>query len=703
MLKFFRRYRNWVLAVGGSILMVAFLLGSALSQLKNITPSPTIALITVKGKVHKIKDKDRQRAGMELEMFKRAFGNMLDNLIDPLHEYDDNDADKKPLDDPIHWYLLKEQAIEAGLMGGVGDARNWLTQQAGFIVQSNTSFNGNVDLAYQQLLQNMASGANGRLNERDILLAVADFLAVQRLLTSYHSSSLPSDYRIQQFGNLFLNSANVRALLVDASNFIDNEVEPTDDAIQQHYKKYRNIEPGEGEYGLGYRLPDRAKFEYIKIDYQSVLDQIKATGLDARLWYEKHKDLIKLPTGITEPPSYDKVADAALDAYKRDKVDLEIDRIINAVKAKLLRSTRSLQRDGDYRLLPADWVSKRLSFTDLRQSIQDEFGVTVTYKAIGDHWVDIKTPTDVGDINFAQRPAGSQLLRLSQVLESYREFGNPQIVGLQEGLADVVPFRASDFRPILGRNSRAGNLTDVFFMRVTAIDPARPPKSVDEVRTEVVRDLKRIAAFNRLKTQQEDWLKRADAEGLEELTKSLSARTMGGRISHIDLGALSTGEGFVPARIFGIGRNRNLMNAILEKAAAISDSDNGEMIVGDVTDLPADKRTVVSPIPEKLGLAIARIDSITPITQGALLSVVNRSITVKKNDVVTARYGFADLYAAYELDNKIPGINPFSFEALKKHYLYVSKRNDSEDIPEEGVTGKNETENQTDEEQTNGN
>ncbi len=701
MLKFFRRYRNWVLAVGGSVLMVAFLLGSALSQLKNITPSPTIAQITIKGKIHKIKDKDRQRAGMELEMFKRAFGNMLDNLIDPLHEYDDNDPDKKPLDDPIHWYLLKEQAIEAGLMGGVGDARNWLTQQAGFIVQSNPSYNGNVDLAYQQLLQNMANGANGRLNERDILLAVADFLAVQRLMTSYHSSSLPADYRIQQFGNLFLNSVIVRALLVDASNFIDNEVEPTDDAIEQHYKKYRDIEPGEGEYGLGYRLPDRAKFEYIKIDYQSVLDQVKATGLDARLWYEKNKDSIQRLPGKTEPPTYDQVADAALDAYKRDKVDLEIDRIINAVKAKLLRSTRSLKRDGDYRDLPADWISKRLSFTDLRQSIQDEFGVTVTYKAIGDHWVDIKTPTDVGDIAFAQRPAGSQLMRLSQVLESYREFGNPQIAGLQEGLADVVPFRASDFRPILGRNNRAGNLTDVFFMRVTAIDPARPPKSVDEVRTEIVRDLKRIAAFNRLKTQQEDWLKRVNTEGLEELTKSLSARTMGGRITRLDLGALSTGEGFAPARIFGIGRNKNLMNAILEKAASISE--NGEVIVGDVTDLPADKRTVVSPIPEKLGLAIARIDTITPITQGALLSVVNRSVTFKKSDTVTAKYGFADLYAAYELNNKTPGINPFSFEALKKHYLYVSKRDESADIPDEGLTGKNETDNQTNEDQPTGN
>ena len=692
MLKFFRRYRNWVLAVGGSILMVAFLLGGVLSQLKNIAPSPTIATITVQGSTQKIKDKDRQRAGMELEMFKRAFPNMLSTLVDTLHEYDDGDADHGPLDDPLHWYLLKLQASNAGLMGGVGDARNWLIQQATLMMQANPSNDGNIDLAYQQILNLMASGVSGRLNERDILLAIADYLAVQRLIGSYHGAELPSDYRIQNFGKLFLDSVNVRAILIDASNFIDVQPEPDEKAIQSHFEKYRDIEPGEGEYGLGYRLPDRAKFEYIKIDYQSVFESIKATGLDARLWYEKNKSKILPPPGKTEILTYEEAADKALEAYKREKADEEMDRIINAVKAKLLRSSRSLQRDGDYRLIPKDWPSKRLSFTDLRQSIQDEFGVTVTYTAIGDHWVDIAKPTDVGEIAFAQRPAGSQRLRLSQVLESYRELGRPQIVGLQNGLADIVPLRGRDFPENLIKTNPGGHLTDAFFMRVTSIDPARPPKTVDEVRSQVVQDLKRISAYNGLKSQQNDWLVRANQEGLDQLAKTWSAKPLGGRVSRLDVGALSSGDGFAPSRIFGIGRNLDLVNAVLAKADKIDQ-------IGDVRDEPVEQRTVVAPIPESLGLAIVRIDTITPMTKESLQAQIQRSSSFKKKNGETARYGFADLYATYELDNKIPGENPFAFDTLKKMYDFISTRDNNQDIPDEGMTttdGKDSTDKKED-------
>lgn len=668
MLKFFRKYRNWVLAVGGSVLMVAFLLGGVLGQMRNLSPSPTIAKITVDGSRRKVKDSDRVQSGREIEMFKGAFGNILDTMIDPLGEYDNGNADQGSLEGPLHWMLLKEQARAAGMIGGVGDARNWLVQQANQVVLFDNSLNGDVDLAYQQILRNLASGGSGSMTERDILLAVAEYLGVQRLLGAYYASAVPSDYRFETFSKKFLDNVNVTALLIDASYFIDEEPMPSEEAIESHFEKYRAVEPGEGEYGIGYRLPDRVKFEYLKISYQSILDSVKATGLDARLWYEKNKSRIQPDQGKTEPPPYDEVADRALEAFRQEQAQGKMTEIINAVKAKLLGSSRALSRDGDYRKIPEDWVSKRLSFADLRQQIQEEFGVDTSYTGIGDQWVDINSPRDVGDIILAQRAAGSQNLRLGDVLKSYKEFGQPEIPGLQAGLADIEPFRARNNTPVLGQPARTPNLSDAFFMRVTAVDAARPAKTVDEVRADVVRDLKRLSVFARMNDEQDVWLAKANDEGIEALATTWSARPTGGRVSRLDSGALSTGDGFAPSRIYGIGRNRELMYLILDKAATIDQ-------IGDVKARPAADRTVVAPIPGKLGLAVARIDRINPMTRETFQQHINRSFTYKKSDTLSPRYGIGDLYADYELNSEIPKENPFSFEALKKRFEFEDLRN----------------------------
>jgi len=252
-------------------------------------------------------------------------------------------------------------------------------------------------------------------------------------------------------------------------------------------------------------------------------------------------------------------------------------------------------------------------------------------------------------------------------LKSYKEFGDPEIPGLQAGLADIEPFRARNYTPVLGRAARTPNLTDAFFMRVTAVDPARPAQTVDEVREEVVRDLKRLSVFDRMKDEQEEWLAKANEQGIQELAKTWSARPTGGRVSRLDSGALSTGDGFAPSQIYGIGRNRELMYSILDKAATIDQ-------IGDVKALPAADRTVVAPIPEKLGLAVARIDRINPMTRETFQSHINRSFTYKKSDTLSPRYGIGDLYADYELNSEIPKLNPFSFEALKKRFEYEALR-----------------------------
>ncbi len=665
MLKFFRKYRNFILAVGGSILMVAFLLGSVINQLGNLAPSPVVARIVVDGSSQKVRLKDQQQAGIEIDMINKSFGPIIAGQLDSLMEYDDGDPDTSNLKNALHWYLLKIQAEQAGLQGGVGDAENFLTKQAAQMALFDPNLNGNVELAYLQLINMLRS--TSRMSERDTLTALANFLAVERLINTYHGSTIPSDYRLKKFSKNFNDGLTVNAVLVDAKLFIDEEPEPELAAQQAHFEKYADVVPGEGEFGIGYRQTDRVKFEYLTVEFQSILDTIEVSSLDANLWFKEHQNDPGMlqPFGQNEPLSFAQNRNDIILAYRIEQAEARMVEVVNALKAKLLKSTRSLQRDGDYRTLPDDWESQRLSFPDLQKEVQAEFNVTLSYNAIGDVWVDVNRPINIGIISFARRAAGSQTLGLSEVLKSYRAFGNPEIASLQAGLVDFEPYMARYNGMIIGRSGANPVQADATFLRVVQADPIRPAANLEEVQEEVITDLKRIAVYERLKTEQDSYLTQVNELGVKKIAEDLDQRNFGGQILKIDQSGLGRGEGFKPSGIAAIGKDEAFSNLILSKGKTIDE-------IGDLTNVPLDQRTLVAPIPSKLGLAVAEITRKTPGTYERLASILSRQFSYKKNSDVqqTARYGLGALYVAYELDQNIPGDNPFGFEALSKRYQF---------------------------------
>ena len=112
MLKVLRKYNKVILAVFGTMLMVAFLMPQAIQQLGKARMSRAVAIMDG----HKVTAKQMDVAVRELTAL-REFFDKLGRKI-PLALDKDNRTD--------HWLLLSREAQQEGLVGGAGEGATLL-------------------------------------------------------------------------------------------------------------------------------------------------------------------------------------------------------------------------------------------------------------------------------------------------------------------------------------------------------------------------------------------------------------------------------------------------------------------------------------------------------------------------------------------------------------------------------------------------
>ena len=114
MLKFLRQYNQWILVVGGTLLLITFLMPNAIQELAQQNAVSGVTWATYSGGAVTGADLDKSR--QELRVIE-AMGNTVVNGLG---------AEK----DPAHWWLLVHEAKEAGLVGGTGEGEAALAQIA---------------------------------------------------------------------------------------------------------------------------------------------------------------------------------------------------------------------------------------------------------------------------------------------------------------------------------------------------------------------------------------------------------------------------------------------------------------------------------------------------------------------------------------------------------------------------------------------
>lgn len=652
MLKFLRKYNKWILVIGGSLLMVAFLAPQAIQQMPKLRDR-TVA--TYDGKP--VKESKLMHAAAELRAVNALGGqvplaNFMLGLSAPTNEQD------------IEWYMLAREAEEAGYVGSDLDgvtlypllAQQLALLQADFVIQQNPGLeslraqlaNSYVETWTQRLQASEAGAASaGQFRTlEELRQAVAKLRGVLRMRSAYSTMGRLSASRATRTGSETFDAAQVDYVAIPADRFTDTLPEPTEDEIAAHYAKYAEAIPGETEFGIGYRQPQRVKLEWLALERTPIEDAITIDPVEASKHQQLNKDRF--------PGSYSEERPNIIAELKREKAEQILGQAENFVRAEMLRATRTLKRENGYLVLPEDWSQVQPSLESIaahvvQQVAEANQGLTIPPPTItrrDSEWLTQQEVFSLPGFGFSQLRVGSAQFPAVAAVFSVREL-NPN-----PNLALQVNVLASD-------HPTTGNDGTRYFFRVLDARKESAPESLEEVRADVVRDIKRIQAYQGLVEELSSYTEVAINAGLEEVVEAVNAglpaegeATVGedtpARVSIIEGVVLRSrvGQGTPP-----VFTDEDVLSAALEVAEPLDPTMK-------IEDIPLPDRTFAAPAPKALSVVVGRVSGLLPLTQEDFALGYNQLSSVLTQ---------LEVEALGEVDN------PYTFERLKARHNWVNK------------------------------
>ncbi len=665
MLKFLRKYNKWIMVVGGSLLMVAFLAPQAIQNMPKLR-DPVVAQY----EGQKVKASELDQADKELRAVNAlgGTGGLADFLLQMTAP---NSAERA-----MEWYMLSREAEEAGFVGSDQDgvslypqlAQELALMQARELVRQNglpESFALQLAQSYIEPWMNRlvgseggAAGAAGFRTLDELHQSVAKLRGIMRMKTAYGVMGRLSSSRATRAGAETLDAVLVDYLVIPADRFIDGVVEPSEEAIQAHYEQYADKVPGETEFGIGYRQPQLVKLEWLAIDRESIENAITIDPVEASKHQQLNKD--RFPQNFTtERPNIDA-------ELKRQKAEQIIAQAENFVRAEVLRATRTLERRDGYVTLPEDWASQRPTLETIAQHV-----VTQVAEANGGLQIPLPTVTIRNskwltqvEVNELEGFGGSKLRVGSIELPAWAAVFSVKELNANANLPIQTGLLASEF-PTTGTDGAK------YFFRVLASRDESAPESLDEVREDVVRDLKRIEAFDRVVSELGSYTEVAINAGLEEVAEAVNAGLpsveekaesdeASQRVSIVSGVTLRSRVGQATPQVF---RDESVLASAIEVSKPLDPTRK-------VEDIALPERTFAVPAPKSLAVVVGRISGLMPLT---------------REDFASGYTQVSSLLTQLEVNELEGEINPFSFEQLKARHGWVDKR------PNRGKSGSDES------------
>ncbi|MEE2907808.1 MAG: hypothetical protein VX527_08240 [Planctomycetota bacterium] len=461
-----RKYSKLLLAIFGTGLMIVFLMPQ-IPDLVSRFGAGTTLVATLGRNGTKINTRDWNEVRNELQFLDKFQAGLpplpLIGRIETAHQY----------------YLLVHEASEAGMIGGVVTA-------------------GVSDTDLLQISRN--SGFPPAV----VRQALTNRAGIYRYLVHVVNSGQHSDRRLKGEGRRHFDAADAQVVALKADR-PTNAKQPDQQAIQTQYETYRDVEPGEGDHGFGYRLPNRLSMEWLTIPQESIDESIRTSDAmsDRELMKFWRRNEVQFP-GFEDS---DEIPETVRTAMLNELRDGQVDAVIRTINDRLRMPRRGFDELGGYLVLPEDWSTKQTSLEEIRELIATEFNIDIEPSATtGDTLVEIDTLAELDGIGRARSDKFSRLpVALQELVEEAKEFNG-------QGL---YPIQATIAGPIL--KDTTGNL---YVFRITEADGARPPKDLEEVNDEVVADLQRLAHYEELLTQLDD---------IEQVTKTEGLETLAGR------------------------------------------------------------------------------------------------------------------------------------------------------------------------------
>ncbi|MCL4743375.1 MAG: hypothetical protein KJZ54_14360 [Phycisphaerales bacterium] len=515
MLRFLRKYNKYILVIGGALLMVVFLVPQAIQGMAGNPMKRTAGRLDGE----KVSVGDMTLAAQEAA----AIGEFLP-MMASLVDRDARDA---------HWLLLAREAEQAGYVGGPDDGLDWIPDLASdFVIndlyrqyQQFASFIPNLDAFVAQqfaseqgqemvreyqtalLSRRMSIAGSARLTLDQFDTALAKARGIIRMLDAYQRAARYSDRAGYEVASEYLNHAATACLQLTADELADETGEPTRDELVEHFNRYRDLEPGSGEFGIGYRLPPRVKLEYLRISRSEIEGAIRLDLVDLMKHHSQNRD------------RYPGEFEAERPLIERELLNTKATRVLDtadaAVRAEIARAVRQLPTADGYRVLPPDWATRRPDLVAIAeavvQAVKDAEGVTIPLPAVWIKAADWLTAADLmalEGIGTARARVGTQDVSSVQLMGAVRELSGPNELGLQVG----VPYADATLRD--GQGNR-------YYFTVLDASRAKTPDSIEELQDPSVvgRDWRALRAYERLAARADEIAAQAAESGLEALAE----------------------------------------------------------------------------------------------------------------------------------------------------------------------------------------
>jgi len=653
-LKFFRKYNKYILGLGGSLLMIVFLIQPVMSM---FTADP-MSFVTGRYEGGEITRRDLASANSQ-QMVLGRFGLILDR--DPDEQNDSSSS--------LRWALILKDAQRLGLSAStleIESLRNAIGRTQADIEKIADQMNATPgailaslrDWLVVQQYKELAAGQSFMPGTRRAEL-MRRMLQDQRTYFYYEALGYGSTRLSKPLVEHFLqdqgSKVSGKIVVIRADQSLDEAPEPTPEQISELFEAYKDDLPGTAEpYGFGYRIPDRVKLEYLTISMDQARQHVKVTEADLLGYYRQNParyadapDPGAEPAAQeAEPKSYDEVRDQVIQDLSEDRAFELVDEMAKDAYGILYEDTRGMAKEGDYRVIGD------VSLTSLREvadRLEAEYGLLPQVRIVTDAWVNADKLINLPGIG--QSFLASELMNNRQVdFTSYvlsakalkPETDNPLLPHrLQVGLAGSPMISFDRSRHVF---------------RLTAAEPSRQPLSMDEVREQVVSDARLVNAYKALTSVAESWRARAVDEGLDAVATQTGSLVL-------ELPSTSRRErqpdGLLSSpNLPGVGQSDLFVNAFFDTADKARQ--NGSIQEGVKQDLIG-----VVGVDRKLALAVYQVDEYQPLSR-------TQFFTDARNAELPIEI---DLTVLAEARRQ----NPLSLKALKHRLNYDSGEDEDEE------------------------
>jgi len=639
MTKLLRKYNKWLLVIGGSLLLVTWLVQGSMAQFQ---PDPGKRIVaTLMGQ--KIRAAEISKAEIEF----RAIREFVPFVV----QY------QAGVESATHWFLLAREAEMHGFVGEAADGAEWLPElsktEAQFEVLTNPNYRGfaqqllsnpqmmagNYDRTLKRLesLKPMMSGRNN-LRPKEFEVALAKLRGVARLTNAYQlagrmSDILMTDEVIKQRTQVSFDAVVIRP------DQVPGVLDPTPEQLNEIFLKHKDISKGEGEMGFGYRLPKRAKVEYMTISKAVVSAAVVLDPVAVNKYWQQNRDKFK--------GEFTAEKNNVVMKLREEKTLEAMNEAERIYRAELRSATRRLDVIGGVKKLPADWEAQRPKMADLAQTIAAKVSSIKMplpkVEILNAKHIPLDDFKTVGDLAFAQFQVGTEQGTIEQLLAGTFELSKSPALSLQVG----VPFD--------------GQLTDQqgdrLYLTVLDVKNENSADTLDEVREAVVKDAKRLAAFERLKAEAGTYLLLAATDGLEGVANMFASPLPADSPPDAKPTPLPIDRRVVVTKTFTPQQHpqydsQQLRDDVLARVQAL-----GFTTRASPENLA--QRSLTCPLPKEQGLAVIVITGYAPVSV---------------EDLRSSNENYAHNLVSQELrtiTKESEEANPFSLKAIKERMAYV--------------------------------